>query len=295
MLSIIISSYQKQYYDNLVINIAETIGDNFVYEIIQIWNPNLMGITKAYNIGAKKAKFQNLLFVHEDVVFQTKDWGEKILLHINKKKTGIVGVAGSSYVPIAPSSWTVANRYNYFNLHQGNKLNQEAVLLQNVPFHRNEVFAVDGVFMAVRKTIYAEFKFDEKNLTGFHAYDLDLSLRVSKKYQNYVIDNIMIQHFSEGNLDKIWFDNTIKVRQKIGSSFPQKIDNNVEKEVFIGFINNYFKWHKVNLKTIIFTLRFYPIKRINFNDHFRILKKYYHYLKYASDINKKIIFNKMLK
>lgn len=62
MLSIIISSYQPQFYSALEKNIAETIG--IPYEIIKIDNPNLMGICEAYNKGASLSKYDYLLFVH---------------------------------------------------------------------------------------------------------------------------------------------------------------------------------------------------------------------------------------
>lgn len=76
IISIIISSYQPNYFLALEKNIAETIG--IPYEIIKIDNPNTMGICEAYNKGASKAQFENLLFIYEDILFQTKYWGRVI-------------------------------------------------------------------------------------------------------------------------------------------------------------------------------------------------------------------------
>jgi len=180
MLSIIISSYQKHYFDQLIENISETIGEDFQYEIIQIWNPNLMSITEAYNSGAEKSKYENLLFLHEDIIFYTRNWGHKLLNHLQKESTGIIGVAGSSYVPYAPSSWTVAEKYNSVHILQGNKENTEFFHINSTEENRTKVFAVDGVFIATRKEHFDIFRFDE-NLKGFHGYDLDFSLRASRK------------------------------------------------------------------------------------------------------------------
>lgn len=289
MLSIIISSYQQNYYDQLVKNINETIGDGFQYEIIQMWNPNLMSITKAYNLGAEKSKFQNLLFLHEDIVFHTKGWGEKLSDHLDKENTGIIGVAGSSYVPAAPSSWTVDEKYNFANILQGNKQNTEFFHIQSTKANKTKVFAVDGVFLAIKKENFIQFKFDE-NLPGFHGYDLDFSLRVSKKYQNYVVDDILIQHFSGGNLDKVWFDANVKVKEKLGSQFGKQIDPEVEKKVFLGFLYNFFQHYPVSRKNILLTLKFYP-KKLNFKDHLKIVKKYFNYIRYSNNINKKFNTN----
>ncbi|HCR78060.1 MAG TPA: hypothetical protein DIW37_16955 [Chryseobacterium sp.] len=285
MLSIIISSYQKYYFDQLTENIRETIGEGFLYEIIQMWNPNVMSITEAYNSGAEKARYENLLFLHEDLIFHTQNWGYKLLEHLQKESTGIVGVAGSSYVPFAPSSWTVTEKYNSVYILQGNKENTEFFHINSTEKNRTEVFAVDGVFMAIRKENYDKFRFDE-NLKGFHGYDLDFSLRVAQKLQNFVINDILIKHFSGGNPDKKWLDANISIRKKLGSDFKHQIDPDVEKDVFHGFLYNYFKYYPVNRKNILFTLRFYP-KKLNFKDHLEILKKYYQYIRYSGNINKR--------
>ena len=285
MLSIIISSYQKYYFDQLTENIRETIGEGFLYEIIQIWNPNVMSITEAYNSGAEKARYENLLFLHEDLIFYTQNWGYKLLEHLQKENSGIVGVAGSSYVPSAPSSWTVAEKYNSVYILQGNKENIEFFHINSTEKNRTEVFAVDGVFMAIRKENYDKFRFDE-NLKGFHGYDLDFSLRVARKLQNFVINDILIKHFSGGNPDKKWLDSNIYIRKKLGLDFKQKIDPNVEKELFQGFLYNYFKYYPFNRKNILFTLLFYH-KKLNFKDHLEILKKYYQYIRYSGNINKR--------
>ncbi len=254
-----------------------------------MWNPNLMSITKAYNVGAEKSRYENLLFLHEDVVFHTKDWGEKLSNHLTKENTGIIGVAGSSYVPAAPSSWTVDEKYNFVNILQGNKKNTEFFHIQSTKTDKTKVFAVDGVFLAIKKENYFQFKFDE-NLNGFHGYDLDFSLRVSKKFQNYVVDDILIQHFSGGNLDKVWFDANVKVKEKLGSQFNKRIDPEVEKKVFLGFLYNFFQHYPVSKKNILLTLKFYP-KKLNFKDHLKIAKKYFNYIRYSSNINKKLNTN----
>lgn len=285
MISIIISSYLPHYFSALQKNIAETIGAP--YEIIKIDNPGLMGICEAYNKGANRAQYDLLLFIHEDILFQTQNWGEKLISHLNESKTGIIGVAGSSYVPSAPSSWTVSEKYNFANILQGSKENTDSFHIHTTHQNRNKVFAVDGVFIAINKENYLNFKFNEKLLKGFHGYDLDFSLRVSKKLQNYVVDDILIEHFSAGNLNKEWMDNNILVKQNIGSDFQKEIDSETETKVFLGFLYNYYKYYPVNIKNILDTLRFYP-KKLNFKDQLLIIKKYFNYIRYSKRINKRI-------
>lgn len=284
MLSIIISSYQPQYYDQLVKNINETIGDGILYEIIQIWNPNVMSITKAYNLGAQKSQYNNLLFIHEDVLFHTQAWGEKLIAHLNKENVGIIGISGSSYVPTAPSSWTVSKEYQQTNILERTKENPIPRHTHTMHNTMNQVYGVDGVFLALKKENYLTYNFNEE-LKGFHGYDLDISLRVSKTLQNYTVDNILIEHFSTGKLDKIWFDTNIIIREKLGSSFHKK-NSETERKVFLSFLHRYFQYYPINIKNILFTLKFHPYKSLNINGHYVILKKYFNYLKYSLDINK---------
>ncbi|MCS3532432.1 glycosyltransferase family protein [Chryseobacterium sp. JUb7] len=284
MISIIISSYLPAYFSALEDNISKSIGVS--YEIIKIDNPGLMGICEAYNQGAQKAKYENLLFMHEDVLFHTHHWGKKLINHLSLAETGIIGVAGSSYVPTAPSSWTVSEKYNFVHILQGNKEKKEAFLIHTTQQNRNEVFAVDGVFMAIKKENYSQFRFNEKLLKGFHGYDLDFSLRVSKQLQNYVVDDILIEHFSKGNLDKTWMDTNIVVKQNIDLKFSQRFDSETEKKAFLGFLHNYFMYYPVNRKTLISVLQFYP-KKLNAKDHVTVVKKLLNYIKYAKSINNK--------
>lgn len=285
MISIIISSYLPHYFSALEKNIAETIGVPF--EIIKIDNPGLMGICEAYNKGGDKAQYDNLIFTHEDILFKTNNWGQKLISHLDQKSTGIIGLAGSSYVPSAPSSWTVSEEYNFVNILQGNKNNSESFSIQTTKENRNKVFAVDGVFLGIKREKFNLFKFNESLLNGFHGYDLDFSLRVSEKFQNYVVDDILIQHFSEGNLDKKWLDSNIKVRENTHFSFQKVFDSKTEKKAFSGFLYNYFKYYPITRKNILITLQFYP-KKLKFKDHMEILKKYFNYIRYAGSMNKKL-------
>ncbi len=267
IISIIISSYQPNYFLALEKNIAETIG--IPYEIIKIDNPNTMGICEAYNKGASKAQFENLLFIHEDILFQTKYWGELLINYLNKKNTGVVGLAGSKYVPSAPASWSISNdRYTYCNVNSKKTAHEKLKSYQ-------KVFALDGVFLAVKKSVYQEFTFDE-NIEGFHGYDTDFSLRVATQYHNYVIGNIFIEHFSKGILDKKWIDNNIQIRKKIKYNFNDIYDEDLELRVFYSFLKKYFQYYRFNLVNLRKTLFFLPSK-ISLKNICLIFNEYIHY------------------
>lgn len=282
MLSIIISTYQPKYYDALVKNISETIGFGFIFEIIQIENPGLMSIAEAYNLGITKAEHQNLLFLHEDVLFHTHDWGEKLLYELNVPDTGVLGVAGSDYVPIAPCSWTVVSTINrnYYHLYQGDKTGKGKKLNSNIT-QKKEVFAVDGVFLAVKKSIAKQMLFDV-SISGFHGYDLDFSLRVSRKFRNFVMANILVEHFSAGNVNKNWFQTNIKIRKKLGNNFQKQKVSTIERETYQDFLQNYFKYFPFSFFDLLRIFRYYPWFAVSFYSNFKIIN----YLRYILTKNK---------
>ncbi len=273
MISIIISSYQDKFYFALEKNIAETIG--IPYEIIKIDNLNIMGLCEAYNKGPSLSKYDFFLFIHEDVIFHSKNWGNLLINHLLKEYIGVIGVAGSNYVPKAPIGWHLPdNRFNFLNLIQNNKSTTNPKLFSNIisPKH---VFAIDGVFMALKKSIYNDYCFDE-SFKGFHGYDLDFSLRVATRYHNYVINDLLIKHFSLGNPNKKWFDNNIIIREKIKHRYQENFDEKVESILFHDFLRRFFSYYKANLKNIFFTLKFFP-HQLSWRNNFLIFKGYMYY------------------
>lgn len=285
MISIIISSYQPKFYDALEKNIAETVG--VPYELIKIENPGLMGIAEAYNKGAKKAKFENLLFLHEDVLFHTQNWGEKLIKHLADPKTGITGVAGSDYVPKVPCGWFIKDQSrNYFYIIQNTKSGKDPVFLNTVTKFRTPVFGIDGVFLAMKKEIFQELGFNEK-LKGFHGYDLDISLNSANQYKNYVISDILIEHFSLGGADANCFDANILVRRRFSGQYQTKISPEIELERFENFVYSYFRFHGISFANALKTLEFLPIGKIDKRNYYRILLSYFRYFKHRKYFSKK--------
>lgn len=287
MISIIISSYQKQYFDALVQNIEDTCG--ITYEIIKVDNPGLMGISEAYNKGAQKAQYPYLVFCHEDILFHTQNWGEKFINHLSEPQIGIVGVAGGSYVPVAPCGWNIETpKYKHLHLIQNtkNKNQQELINTFKNSETKKKVLGVDGVLLATTKKNYQEFEFNE-DVKGFHSYDLDFSLRIAKKYKNYVVSDILIEHFSLGSPDQTWFENNIQIRKNVGSNFHKKKDNIIERKLFISFLALYFKYYGISIKNMFKTFYFLPFGRINFKDYSAIAKSYYYYFRYKKSYTAK--------
>ena len=214
MLSIIISTYKPHLLKALEQNIAETIGET-PYEIIAINNPGLMGICKAYNQGAEQAQFDNLLFVHEDVKFHSKNWGSLLQKYYNLPELGVMGLAGNIrkfHLPYGFHSGLWHEGAMFLN-HRGHA--KTVFPKQKFPF---EVKVIDGVFIGMKKEVWKEVPFNE-SLQGFHFYDIDISLRTSVKYKNYLVTDLDFEHFSTGNFGDQWIKACISFNKNNAYNF----------------------------------------------------------------------------
>ena len=227
MLSIIVCSINLSNFKQLSKSISNTIGE-VEFELIRIDNKILnFSIAKAYNSGITQSKFPFLLFVHEDVIFHTQDWGKIALNYFRNSKIGLLGVAGSRIKTEIPSGWwNQRSKHILMNIIQHPDHGRK----QNIHFgfegrSESEVVVIDGVFMAARKT--ENIRFDE-NLWGFHNYDQSISLLYRKNdYKVVVTNKILLEHFSEGQKSTEWIDSLVSFHQRYQSHLPQAVNNEI--------------------------------------------------------------------
>lgn len=246
MISIIICSIRPDYLKSIAQNIQDTIG--VPYELIAINNQGTgKGICHVYNAGVARAKYDILCFMHEDIDIKTLNWGKTLVNLFKDEQLGVVGVAGSAFVPITPSTGGgLNNEPTYINVLQSFKFKEKEMVHDYQNPHNeqlSEVAILDGVFLSTTKKVTNEFSFDEETCNGFHGYDVDFSLAVSTKYKNAVTYDILLNHFSEGNFDKKWMLDNIKVFNKWNHILPINIKKisqakafEVEKATFKHFV-----------------------------------------------------------
>jgi hypothetical protein len=222
MISIIICSRAKEISASLANNIQNTIGCE--YELILVDNSeNRHSIFSAYNIGVERSKFPYFCFVHDDVEFVTKDWGNKIINHLNKPNTGFIGIAGGQAALRVPLGWTSFNPfYNVIHTYL-NKDNKTQEQKESFPLNHQQstsVVLLDGVFLCSKKELFTQIQFDE-NFEGFHGYDLDISIQsINAGYKNFVVYDVDIKHFSKGNFDTKYIYGLLKIHEKWAEQLP---------------------------------------------------------------------------
>lgn len=227
MISIIIASTNAALLAQVEDNIQTTVGVPF--EIISFDNSKgKVGLCEVYNRGAKKAKFDVLCFMHEDIKVHTLGWGKIVAgIFAANKKLGLIGIAGSQYKSLAPSGWHCydidALEIMYYNIIQNYKYTDK----QTTRDYSNEtdtklarVVCIDGVWMCCTKQAIDSYSFDQELLREFHGYDLDFSLGVNQTHEVAVTFEVLIEHFSEGKFNKEWLKEILKIHKKWSKQLP---------------------------------------------------------------------------
>lgn len=241
MISIIICSRTAELSHELYQNIDETIGCN--YELIIIDNSiNTYSIFEAYNLGIERSLGTFLCFIHDDVLFHTQNWGTILkTIFDSDNKIGLLGLAGSKVKTKMPSAW--------FNCDPSESVYN---VIQHVPTGKKEewffgfvnpieeLVAIDGFFMVIKKECQVYFN---ATINGFHNYDLNISFEVQKKgYKIVGTNEILIEHFSLGNVNKDWVQSTFQIHKMYNKFLPLNLElnkNNKEHEIINAklFIN----------------------------------------------------------
>lgn len=220
MISIIICSRDAAALSAVSQNVAATIG--IPYEIVVVDNSKgQYGICEAYNIGAARAHYGLLCFMHEDLAFHTPSWGIEVSAILADPAVGVLGVAGGTYEVCAPASWNLVGaeyiRMNVLHTVKGKTTYDRVAPPTGDIF---DVAALDGLWLCCRKTVWEEVRFDAVTFPGFHFYDVDFCTRVFPRYKICVTMNILIEHFSYGSYTKPWFENAWHYYNKRRSYLP---------------------------------------------------------------------------
>ncbi|MDR2968566.1 MAG: glycosyltransferase family protein [Tannerellaceae bacterium] len=229
MLSIVCCSIDPDAANVLRKNIESTIGD-IPFELIVFDNREAnRGICEVYNLCAGKAKYNYLCFVHEDVCFDSSDWGKSIIERLGQEDCGVIGFAGCIVKLKRLTAWDTCYsglRLNYIQ-HQlgGGGRKHYRINPNGVDFA--PVVTLDGLCLFVRRNVWAEVLFDEQRFTRFHCYDIDFTLSVASRYRNYVCNTVLVEHFSEGSFSEEWFGYLKILHEKWEDKLPLYIKEDV--------------------------------------------------------------------
>ncbi len=274
MISIIICSRNQTLLNTVTESIKNTIG--VPYEIIAIDNSEgKYGICKAYNLGAANAKFDIFCFMHEDITFETQNWGQNVVNHLKDERVGLIGIAGvdpMGIVPVFVYKSVGKAEYNYIQsgLENSQSVHQYLTINKYDTSKIKPVSVIDGVWMCSTRKVYSQFKFDEVIFDRFHGYDLDISLQIQTKYKVCVVFDVLLNHLSPGKDDKIYFDQILKLCHKWKAIFPvsfRKLSKEDLTEYHWLCMDDFFRKITSFNYSLSFILKYYFI--FSFNKYFK--------------------------
>lgn len=241
MISIIICSRKADISEELKQNIAQTIGCE--YEVCVIDNSsNDYSIFTAYNEGVRRAKGDILCFMHDDVLFNTNEWGKTVTsTFISNPEYGLLGLGGSQMLPKIPTPWC-STLFTVSTMHSDSI---PAISSTFVNINRSivPVVAVDGVWMCMPRKVFEKVSFDAQTYEGFHMYDIDTCLQVIHQgYKVGVLTSIDMYHPSSGTYNRQWFDNMKKCWKKWQHLLPiSVIDNPMITEETLRYFDHVYE------------------------------------------------------
>ena len=203
-------------------------------EVIQKINNGEKSLSQVYNEILNESTNDIVVLCHDDIEFETINWGDKILDHFRRNPDyGILGLAGSKFLDTNCQWWSVPHTMFGIVNHQDNGKKWTSTYSKDIGNKIEEVVLVDGLFIAIHKK-RIEHNFDE-SINGFHFYDLGFCI------PNYldgvsigVIFDVRVTHLSIGKTNEVWEKNRLSFSEKYKDELPLEIvDENYETFIFI--------------------------------------------------------------
>jgi hypothetical protein len=195
----------------------ETLLAGHECEVIQIYDA--LSLCEAYNRGFARTSGDVVIFSHDDIEVISENFASRLLRHLTSND--IVGVAGTSQ--LAGTSWITAGwpRLHGCILHR--KPGGPGFVFDCYgPRPSNPIQAIDGVLIAVNRSVFETIQFDEATFDGFHFYDLDFSHRAYLEgFHIGIAWDILLLHDSIGRGDKNWEKYAPRFLAKHGSRMTQ--------------------------------------------------------------------------
>ena len=217
MIEIIICHTDTKLIENLNKNIAETCGTDFILSPVD----NRAGkydIFQAYQSKIFQSTADIIVCCHQDIIFHSNNWGKLLEKYFNENENaGAIGVAGGSAHSIVPCGWMTASPEceRLINIIQhdsnGNVFSDNTISSKQGLY---PAAAIDGVFMAFRSKVFEDVSFTKHALTGFHGYDIYISLQLQQhNWKVFVSSEIILEHFSMGKYSKQYVENICKIHK----------------------------------------------------------------------------------
>jgi hypothetical protein len=239
MITIVCSSINPS--DDYKNHVLKHIGlPNNKVQFLHYKNDNQFSLTQLYNIALKESINDTIIFMHDDLILETKEIGRKIEKLFQKNLDyGIIGLAGTKELSKSGRWWDNSKQMFGKVKHQHNGKTWTSSYSDDLNNNLEETLNVDGLFFAVKKS-RIKINFNEE-YDGFHFYDLVFCL------QNYlsgvkigVTTIVKVIHKSIGETNEKWEELRQKFVIDFENELPLKIEQtfeNVKMNILIGCLS----------------------------------------------------------
>jgi len=196
-------------------------------EIVPIENNGEFSLTELYNKILAQSSNDIVILCHDDIYFDTKNWGNKILNHFKRNQDyGILGLAGTTIMPKSGRWWDDPSKMKGIVNHEHGGKKWESKYSPSKGNELDDVVLVDGLFIVVNKKNIKE-RFNEE-IGGFHFYDVDFSFRnFIKDVKIGVMYDVRVTHKSIGQTNFQWEKNREIFAEKYKDVLPVKVKRNL--------------------------------------------------------------------
>ena len=199
-------------------------------EVIEKINNGEKSLSQVYNEILNESSNDIVVLCHDDIYFDTTSWYSKILKHFEKDEYGILGMAGTTYMPKSGMWWEDRKKMIGIVNHESEGKKWESKYSESLGNSVLETVIIDGLFMAIdRRKIKTRFNEDFK---GFHFYDIPFC------FENHlagvkigVITNIRITHKSIGVTNEQWEENRKLFESKYKDNLPVKLPFDTKRKI----------------------------------------------------------------
>ena len=199
-------------------------------EVIAIENNGEYSLTETYNKILNQSKNDILVLMHDDIYFDSKNWGQKILNHFKRNSDyGILGLAGTSSMPKSAKWWEDFSKMKGIVNHEHEGKKWESKYSQSKGNELDDVVLVDGLFIVINKNNIKK-TFNEE-IGGFHFYDVDFSFRnFIEDVKIGVMYDVRVTHKSIGQTNDQWEKNREIFAENYKDVLPIRVKRNLTLE-----------------------------------------------------------------
>jgi hypothetical protein len=192
-------------------------------QILVYENDGISSLPEIYNEGLNEATNDIIVFMHDDLILETKNITPKVIkLFETNPDYGVIGLAGTDNLLSGIWWQDRTSMYGVVGHEHEGKRHVNHYSKESYSEKLKEVIVVDGLFMMVHRG-RIKHKFNEQ-FEGFHFYDLPICIENHLDGVKIgVTTKIMVTHKSIGMVNKKWEKNKFLFEALYEKNFPLKV------------------------------------------------------------------------